>query len=150
MDVRLPAEPRHLALGEATSRSDGVLDCLVEDGLSPEVLGELAVADRLERWQVEVPTGLQKTLHLAHPPGSEHGVHPARDAIVQDGSRQRQTDADRPQGFAGERRLGDPGALRAAGPEGHLEPAQRSLGVPGGGASGGSGIEEGEPPPQPR
>ena len=120
-DVGLPTEPRQLALGEAAGRSDRLLDGLIEVDLPSDVLGELTVTDRLESRQARIQPCLQKSFDLSHPPGGKHRMHSARDAIVQDVSRQRQSDADGLQGALGGRRRGDPDALRPARSERHLE-----------------------------
>src|SRR5688572_6589125 len=143
--VRLLAEPGQLALGEAAGRSNRLLDRVIEARLPSEVLGELTVTDRLERWPAWIRTGFQKCFDLSHPPRSDHRRHSARDAIVQDGSRERQSDEDRVRRGVREGAARDPPRLRAAAGERHLERAKGSLRVPFGGARGRLGIERAQP-----
>src|SRR4029079_6930471 len=90
------------------------LDRLVEADLPLQMLGELTVTDRLERWQTWLQPGGKKVFNLSQPPGRDHRRHSARDAIVQEVSRQRQSDADGRQGAVGEGVAGDPVPLPVA------------------------------------
>src|SRR5437660_244839 len=113
-DLGLAAEPRELTLGEAAGGPDRLLDRLVETDLPSDVLGELTVANRLERRRARVPAHPQEVLDLLHPPCCDHRRHSIRDAIVQDASRQRQTDAEGRNRRRREGAAGDPPGLRAA------------------------------------
>jgi hypothetical protein len=101
-DVGLAAEPGDLALGVSTSRPDRLVDRLVEADLSADVLGELPVTDRLERRQTRVPTSLQEPFDFPNPPHRDHRGDALRDAMVQDASREGQSDAERGKGIVRE------------------------------------------------
>jgi hypothetical protein len=94
-DVRLAAKPRQLALGEATGRTDRLVQRRVEGDLASQVLHDLPVPDRLEGGSGGIPTGVQQPLHLTHPARGDHRGHAGRNAIVQERSRHRQTNAQR-------------------------------------------------------
>jgi hypothetical protein len=94
-DVGFTAKPRGLALGETTGRPDRLFHRRLEGELSSQVLHDLPIPDRLEGGSGGVPTGLEQPLHLTHPARSDHCGHAARQSIVQDRSRDGQTDAER-------------------------------------------------------
>jgi hypothetical protein len=172
VDVWLAAEPGELALGEAARGLLDIRDSDGEWEAAFEMGAEVGVADELERLRVGgdaaniftrfvtllvTHLGRDEGADFVEPAGGEHFVHTGIDAGVESGTRRRE--ADFGDGVAFEsvaahfativiRRVGAASAENLGdwlfGEDAHLDGADYFLGVAGGDAGGGGGVEAGQ------
>src|ERR1700723_2506340 len=168
VDVWLAAEPGELTLGEAAGGLLDICDGCGESDGAFEVGAEVGVADELEWLGIDRNSGRNECADFVEPAGGEHFVHAGVDAGVEGGTRRREADFGDGVAFEGvvasivasivayfamlvTRRVDVTGAASAENlgdwltcEDAHLDGADYFLGVAGGDAGGGRGVETGE------